>query len=85
MNKFMVLVSSLVEKECRTSMLLNDMDIYGLMLYAQQIEESKLMERSNVGKRPRVDEPGKHKLMKRFYHQDSSMENKDRVSNKNSQ
>ena len=42
MNKFVMGVSSLVKKKCRTAMILNDMDIYRLMVYAQQIEESKL-------------------------------------------
>ena len=66
-------------------MLLNDRDISRLMVYAQQIEESKLKERNRDGKRPRVDEPSQSKPNKRFYNQDSFMENKDRVSNKNSQ
>ena len=37
MNKFVVAVSRLVEKECRTKMLLNDIDMSRLMVYAQQI------------------------------------------------
>ncbi|TMX04634.1 hypothetical protein EJD97_006469 [Solanum chilense] len=37
----------------RTTMLLNDMDISRFMVYAQQIEESKICEIGKEGKRPR--------------------------------
>ncbi|XP_069152784.1 uncharacterized protein [Solanum lycopersicum] len=85
MNKFVMGVSSLVEKECRTAMLLNDMDISRLMVYAQQIEESKIREIRQEGERPRSDNSSHQKPKKRSYHQDSSMGNKHRVPNNNSQ
>ena len=56
MNKFVMGVSSLVEKQCRTIMVLNDMYISRLMVYAQQIEESHVRERWQERKRPRFDE-----------------------------
>ncbi|TMW99951.1 hypothetical protein EJD97_001633 [Solanum chilense] len=51
MNKFVMGVYSLVEKECHTSMLLNDMDISRLIIYAQQIKESKIRETRHEGTR----------------------------------
>ena len=42
MIKFVMVVSILVNKDCRTTMLLNDMDISRLMVYSQKIEESKI-------------------------------------------
>ena len=43
-------VSSMVEKEFRTTMLLNAMDISRLIVYALQIEESKIREIMQEGK-----------------------------------
>ena len=85
MNKFMITVSSIIEKECFTSMHHHDMDMSRFMMYDQQIEESKIQNMNIYGKRYRSDEPSKHKSKKWFYNQDSSMVNKDRASNRNSQ
>ena len=60
---------------------LNDMDISMFIEYTQQIEESQLREVNRDGKRPIVDEPSQPKPKKRFHHQESSMGNKDMVSN----
>ena len=52
---------------------------------AQQIEESKIRETRQEGKRPRFDDSSQTKPKKRLYHPEYSMGNKDRVSNRNSQ
>ena len=51
MNKFVMGVSILIEKECGKAMLLNDMDICRLMVYAQQIDKSEIKEIRKEGKR----------------------------------
>ena len=51
------------------------------MVYAQHIEESKISEIRQEGKRPRSNDSSHQNPNKRFYHQDSSMGNKDRDSN----
>ena len=85
MNKFVMGVSTLVEKECHTTMLLNDVDICQLMVYAQEIEESNISRIIQEGMRSRSDDSSHQKPKKRFYNQDSSMGNKDKDPNQNSQ
>ena len=85
MNKFVMVVSSLVDKECHTEMFLNNMYISRLMVHAQQIEDSKIREIRQKGKRHRSDDSSQQKPKKRFYLKDCSMGNKDRDSNKISQ
>ncbi|XP_015084156.1 uncharacterized protein LOC107027518 [Solanum pennellii] len=61
------------------------MDIFRLMVYAQQIEDSKIREMIRYGKRSRSDESSQPKSKKRLYNHGSSLGNKDRHSNQNSQ
>ena len=65
MNNFVMEVSSLMKEDCCTAMLHNDMDICRLMVYAQQIEESKLRKMNRDGKRHRSNEPSQPKSKKR--------------------
>ncbi|KAH0654435.1 hypothetical protein KY290_032963 [Solanum tuberosum] len=54
MNKFVLGVSTMVVKECRTVMLINEMDISCLMVHAQQIKEENLKERSREANRAKT-------------------------------
>lgn len=45
MNKFMMGLSRLMEKQCSTAMLLNDMGISRLMVYAEKIDRSLKLRR----------------------------------------
>uniref|UniRef100_M1D9X3 Gag-pol protein n=1 Tax=Solanum tuberosum TaxID=4113 RepID=M1D9X3_SOLTU len=98
-SKFILGVSEMVVKECRTSILINDMDISRLMVHAQQIEEEKLKEKSRKVKRAKIgdgnfsharfDGYSRPRFRQRFSGQGSSNApsnfNKDRVSNPKSQ
>lgn len=56
MNKFVMGLSNLVSEECRSAMLISDMDLSRLMTYAEQIEGEKLRKRrSGEAKRVRFD------------------------------
>ncbi|XP_049369354.1 uncharacterized protein LOC125834225 [Solanum verrucosum] len=85
----------MVVKECRTSMLVNDMDISHIMAHDQHIEEEKLKEKSRETKRAktcygdfshtRSDGYGRPRFRQRFFDEVSSNVlsrfNKERVSN----
>ena len=71
MKIFVMGVSRLVEKECRTTIILNDMYICRIMVYAQKIEKSKIREIRQECKRPRSDDYSHKNPKKSFYHQDS--------------
>ncbi|PHT30596.1 hypothetical protein CQW23_29817 [Capsicum baccatum] len=64
MSKFVTGVSGLVFKECRTTMLIRDIDLSKLMTYAQQIKAEKLKgrERRNKKVRPNSLSMGKQGL-----------------------
>lgn len=45
MNKFVMGVFDLVSEECRSTMLISDMDLFRLITYVEQMEEEKLKKR----------------------------------------
>ncbi|WMV41154.1 hypothetical protein MTR67_034539 [Solanum verrucosum] len=85
----------MVVKDCRTAMLISDMDISSLIVHTQQIEEHKLKKKSREVKRAntgdgnfshaRSDRHGRLRFQQKFSSQGSSNSppklNKDRVSN----
>ncbi|XP_049365200.1 uncharacterized protein LOC125830025 [Solanum verrucosum] len=71
-SRYVTGVSDIVEEECRTTMLHEDLNISRLMVYAQSIEESKLKRKNREMKRTRFDEQGQRRFKKRAFKQDSS-------------
>ena len=59
------------------------MDISRLMVYDEQIEESKVRKMTKDGKIPMQDESSQPSFKKKFYNQESFLGNKNKVSTKN--
>lgn len=55
MSKFISKVLDLVSKECKTAMLVKEMDISQLMFYAEKIKYEKLRERTRESKRAWIE------------------------------
>lgn len=55
MSKFIFIISNLVSKKCKATVLVKVVGIYQLMTYAEQIEEKDVRERVRKSKRDRVD------------------------------
>lgn len=72
MSRFVTGVADIVKKECRTTMLHNDMYISRFMVYCQSIEESKLRMMTRELKRGRSDEHDPPRFMMRAKYKDSS-------------
>ncbi|XP_049348530.1 uncharacterized protein LOC125813083 [Solanum verrucosum] len=72
MSRYVKGVSNLVEEECHTTMLHDDMNISSFMVFAQQIEEFKIKKKNREMKRTRSDEQGQPRFKKRAFNQDSS-------------
>ena len=54
MNKFFYEVLDLVKTECRSAMLLRDMNMSMLMTHVQQVEGDKIREQDNKNKKSRT-------------------------------
>lgn len=55
MSKLVSSVSKMGFKECRTAILIKEIDISRLMTHVQQIEEKKLKESARYNNRERID------------------------------
>ncbi|KAK4737486.1 hypothetical protein R3W88_001183 [Solanum pinnatisectum] len=93
-DQFVMGVSDSIKEECHAAMLHENMDISRLMVYAQQVEETRLSKKNREVKWARTDDGNSSKGMfegqsgpkfkKRFSNQSSSnapKNNKDRLSN----
>ncbi|XP_069154568.1 uncharacterized protein [Solanum lycopersicum] len=79
MNHFVTGVSDELQEECHSIMLHENMNIYRLMVYAQQVQESRAKRKSRDAKREksfdrgsskgRLDIPDKPRFKKRFSNQ----------------
>ncbi|XP_049391595.1 uncharacterized protein LOC125856037 [Solanum stenotomum] len=65
-------MSDLVEEECRTTILHDDMNISRLMVFSEKIEEFKIKNNNSEIKRTRSDGQGQPRFKKRAFNQDSS-------------
>ena len=54
LNKFLYRVSDLVKTECRSSLLLEYMNISRIMTHAQQVKVDKIRENANENKKART-------------------------------
>ena len=63
MSKFVMVISEMVDYECRTAMLIGDMEIARLMTHAEQMKEAKLKDRVREKMRSRnVDGDFSHEV-----------------------
>lgn len=76
MSKLIFNIQDLVSKQHKMTMLVKEMDIFRLIIYAEKIKKEKRRDRVRESKRSRVDGGG-------YYHQGSGSHNKLRcVKNK---